>query len=365
MRSRPAIFGCCFHGVLVTVWLAAGIAPGAELTPSTPGQAIEFSEPRQDLLVTNLNQLNRQIDGAQNLERTPPRAESLRPSLAPPYSILTPPGGVSGVIINKRARRPLDTFSSTELTTPEDAVRELYLDQLLKSSGLDRSGQGQDMRRPGTSALEGPSVESLYERMLGGGPEASSLRDYGWLNSSRAGQDQSGYTTIEQSRASRADELLPASGYSEVSPITGMSSAGGGSDDLADAFRSRNVTRPGVADTGTFLANQAAQQDRMKRFQDLLNGIYELQPAAGPKSAPLPENPWMTGPAASASVPEAASPLARGPNTADAYPYLAPPSAPTAPTPPTAVPDSSTGITQPPARTPPPRPIFSVERRPF
>jgi len=243
-------------------------------------------------------------------------------------------------------------------------MRELFMNQLLKSSGLDRANQGTDQRRQPTPGMETPSMESLYERMLGGSSEAPGARDSGWFNSSKTAERHSGYTAIEQSRSAWTEDTLSSKSYPDQSADWRGSVPGAGPDDLSGLFRGSSGSRANEMDLGTYQANQAALQDRLKRFQDILDGISEPRPAATPQNAGTAATPWMGGtePLPLAPAPEQASPLAKPPGTVNPYPYLSPPSAPVAPVAPSAVPEP---VTPPPGRTPPPKPNFSIEKRVF
>jgi hypothetical protein len=252
--------------------------------------------------------------------------------------------GVSGVIINKRAKDPLDALGNSGLKKPEDVMQEQLLREILRLPDPERSGQTRDRKlQPAFS------MESLYDRALGRGAENRNVSQYYDATALRRMVEEANtFGRVEESKSSWAEDPFFGKNYLD---------SGAGPKNLFRGFGLDADNRPSELTPESRRA-KAAQEELLKRFESLLNGSYDYQSAGTPQNAGVPANPGASGSAAPVSSESQQSSLLNpaGPGGT----AWAPPTAPTAPVP------GSLSTTPPlPARLPPLKPVFSVPQRGF
>lgn len=353
MSFRPASFGCLCGGVAFTICVGLWNVQAADSSRRN-GQPIEFSDPRSDTLITNVIQLGEEAKGTRHLEANSPESEPLTLPRSSLNAILPPPVAVSGVIINKRGKDAFDALNNSEFNTPEEAMREMLVNELLKLPGYEPNRQTKDQRRQ-----PAPSIESVYERMLVGGAEtANPWRYYDLFGSRRTAEERHGSSALEEPKSPWGDDGLTLKNYADSALNSRLSRPDTGPKSLSDLFGLDADNRPNEMSPEAIRAKEA-QENQLKRFQDLLNGIYDIQPTATAENSSPAANPWESSTVVFPSAPEQPNPWAKAQGAIN--PNLLPPSAPAVQVPSSLSPAPYT----PPPKTPPPKPLFSVPQRAF
>lgn len=348
MSLSRASLGCAFRGLVIAMCVGAWAAPGAE-TPARSGRAIEFSEPRQSTLVTNVGQLDQQSTAARNFSKFSPDMDSTTASTAPAVGTLPAPSAFGGRVVNKPAKSTLSTLDllgNSESDTPEDVLRNMLLRKLLKLPSTDKKDREADHEL---------SVQSIYQQMLSGNADAAKGPKHDGLGLSGTQSSPDNFTAVDESRPWwNADNPL-GNNYAGPAVAPGSVPLGIDPNGSADLFGFRANT-PSTDLSPQAIQAKQAQQVQMKKFQDLLNGVYDSAPAGASShgAGSLMLNP-LTGSAPPAdSAAGHLNPFTKTPGIDNSY--LSPPKPPANPVPSSLAPVVET---PPPPREPAPKPVFS------
>ena len=323
MSFRPSNRRCICGGFFVT-WLAvAGIVRAAEGSTS-PGRAIEISDPRNSTLITNVNQLGSATPAELDLEvgfLTPKALTQPQTSLSGAMSLPPPSRGI--IIPGKRAKELQDQRRNWAFASPEEAMRDMALREILNLP---------DYEAEGNNPRSSPSVGRYYEQMIRG--QTGVLRqDYDWPGSRRTAEDrnrsvQPADTVSLLSGANQPEHSLRNLLNPDGDGRPSLPDSGPGS--LLEAFglRDDSVSHEPALET---LRAREAQETQLKRFQSLLDKTYEADPLVPTRPA-APANPWLNTSSATSPGLNLYNPLAAPPGTALNLAPPLPPSAPTAPT---------------------------------
>jgi hypothetical protein len=337
---------------MVLAMCVAGWNVEAEEFSLQPGQPIEFSEPGRSTLVTNLNQLGETSDVMRDFEEDSSRGQTLSRPQESLSGILPMPGTAGAVIVNKRGKDPLDMMNGSGFKRPEDAMRELVLKELLKLPGYEPEGRTKDQKQQAAT-----SVGELYERILGGGAEAASASQYHTaFGLGKVAEDRRGSARVEESRSPWTENNVPSRNTGDSALDSRLSLSGPNTFSGLFGFDTGQRQNPMSPEA---LRAREVEANQRQRFQELLNGIYDIQPAATPAGSGAAASPWES-PAHVPTASEQRNPFVIAP-TGTASPELAAPRAPLAPVPSSLSPTPYT----PPPRTPPPKPLFSAPQRVF
>jgi len=209
--------------------------------------------------------------------------------------------------------------------TPEEIMNGVALKEILKlpNSGTD-SGEEQSAS----------TVEGLYEQALFG--RAGTARQSQKRDSSdsretaekRRGTSQSENANLLLRDSDRQEQslksLLGPDVYSRVHPSSASS------DRFSDAFGLNNDNKWNEVSPGSLRAKEA-QEAEIRKFQNLLDETYNVQPSAMGKSSPG-ANPGLSSSLGSSPAPDLHNPFEMAPGV-PVNPALLPPVAPAAPVP--------------------------------
>ena len=313
------------------VILAAGVGGGGALRAADgahqPGRPIEFSTPKSELLVTNLSQLEPGGD-KQDLKPAIPSTSSLAPSGGALFDLTLPPSHAMPVP-SRRLRESPDDSHDWATAASQEMMRSIVLQSILKSPGQESEG-----KKTKTSS----SVDWLYQRVLHG----KAGTDYDWqsldlFGSARRGGGRRGTSpgdtrdlfSGEAGRSGRSVDDIPD--FDLDSPFSPPSAKPNNLGDMFGpdpSYSSYEMSPEGIR------AKQL-QETQIKRFQDLLDGLYNppAPPAtASPTLSGPAGNPWWSARPLPISGPEQRNPYVTLPG-ATIDPALLPPKPPTAPVP--------------------------------
>jgi hypothetical protein len=306
--------------VVFTACIAVGgVLQAADGLPQ-PSRAIEFSAPKSNTAVTNLNQLSEEILGTRDLEAdsAAPSSLTLSGSSLGGLTPLPPPSG--GVIIQNRWSQHKDWSAMT----PEEIMNGVALKEMLK---LPNSGND------GGEARSASTVEGMYEQAL-----------FGRAGTARQPQkhDLQGWETAEKrSGTSKSDNpnlLLPDSDRQEQSLKNLLGSdlysryhpSGASRDRLADVFGPNNDNTWSEVSPESILAKET-QAATIRQFQNMLDETYVVQPSVPGRISPAADPGLSSNPGSSPAL-DSRNPFAPTPGVA-VDPALLPPTAPHAPVP--------------------------------
>jgi hypothetical protein len=156
-----------WFGVAALAW-GGLLVCSAQTGGKERGRAIEFSEPRNDEVTTNLHQLTNKKDSLRQLEEDlyqPLQSFSSKGSLEGVAAPL-PPGPPAGPVIqSKRARELLERRKNWEFMRPEDLMAEPTVEEILQAPQYDAEGRRKEDLEP---------IERYYQRLAGKRPGGKS-----------------------------------------------------------------------------------------------------------------------------------------------------------------------------------------------
>jgi hypothetical protein len=357
MSARPASLRCLWSGVAFMAWVAAIVLRAADSTPQS-GQSLEFSTPKSDTAMTNLDQLNEKLHGASEIGASSPREQFGILSGSSLPAGLPPPRQSSPVVLRRRGGDEFGLDAGAGFRTPEQTFRDVLIKQLM---GMPASQQND----PRNGSMQQPvsSLEGLYEQMLGGRSDAANgMKRPGFSGSRKINQDGKQSSEPDDARATDGDYDAPATKdllRSDLNSRLSISDPRRKTD--SDFFGLGNNRKSDVES----LLQARREQENMKRQLDEYRAIlgYSSTPALADPGSTLNSSRtklWSGGTPA-APAPDRYNPFALAPGAIDSTKLL-PPAGPLAPVPSSLTP---TPYTATPPPSPAPKPDFSVPRRVF
>jgi hypothetical protein len=354
MSGRLSNFKNRYRRVVFTVWAAMCGTLRAADGSSHQGSPIEISAPKTETMVTNVNQLgaDRHIEPGAGADFSAPQA--LSPAASSLGGIMPLPPSPSRVTVpNRRTREWLDQRRNWAFLTPEDAVREIAMKDILN---LPDFGSDGEETRPAST------VERYYERMWRARSGTSPSQQNSLPGSQKTGEEKSSAFSLENAKpvsgmVDRPQQSLKSLLDADLNDY--FSIPGARPNSLLEAF---GLTAEDDRDNELSpqnIAKKAREKQQIQQFQELLDGISSA-PSLPEKPSPV-SNPWLGGSQVSASIPDPLNPFATLPGTT-VNPALLPPTAPIAPVPSSLSPIPYSAVQE---RTAPPRPNFLFPQRVF
>jgi hypothetical protein len=355
----PSSFRCLCGGVALAASVGAWTVRAADGTP--PARSIEFSTPRNDTQVTNVNRLDQETRDARDFEAGFPNSQTVG---APETSLTGEfpwPAPSAGVVVNRRTKNPFGLGDNSQSLAPEETLRQMLIRDLLKSP--------YDEPDDANSALTeqpGSSMTRFYDQFLTARPQASNRSNPAgsfWSRTQMGDQRDSSDSENSGSRWDDSANLSP-NRLPRFDPNSRSSSPGDRPGSLMDLFGPRDNRGE---DAELLLESKRAEELQKRQIDDYkallgysrtpLDDAGQLTPSAG-------QNPLSTGSLATPLVPDPYNPFAMAPSTVNPTldPGLLAPTAPQAPVPSSLAP---VPFAPPLGRTTAPKPIFSVPKRAF
>ena len=355
MSARLSSLRCLWSGVAFMAWAAAIALQAADPSPQ-PGQTIEFSAPKSDAAVTNLDQLDEKLHGEREIGAGSSQEQFGILSGSSLHGGLPPPLPSSPVVVRRHGSDEFGLDAGAGFRTPEETFRDVLIKQFL---GVPASQQNDP--RNGSMQPPASSLQSFYEQMLSGRSDAANgVKKPGFSGSRKTDQDGKRSSDPDDAKAPGGNfDALTTKDIlrSDLNSRLSISDSRPNSD--SDFFGLGNNRK---ADIGSLLEARREQEDVKRQLEDYRAILgYSSTPAlADPGSALSSTRPNLLSvsrPAAPA--PNRYNPFALTPGALGSTQPL-PPGAPLAP-----VPSSLTPVpyTPPPPRVP--TSDFSVPRRVF
>jgi hypothetical protein len=306
-----------------------------------------FSDPRSDVLVTNMGQLIEVAPTERSLDQDYPTLRSVVPAGSSLRGRMYQPPRTTAVVIPGR-RGKSDSRNNPVSLTAEDVMRDIALNEILK------------LQDRGTSSGEGSAESSLermyYEQLLTGRSGAAETSPYYDLFGLRKQTDKRSREAESPAGDSESSEqsLRTLLGFD---PPAALSGPVGRSENAFDFLgKDRDSGRSAASSEWTVKPEENLQ---MKQFRNLLDGVYDVDP---PKSveADRASGRWMSVSPVPPSLP-GYSPLSTGQRPM-ANPGLQPPTAPLAPVPSSLSPDPYAPLSR---KVPPPKALRPGPQRAF
>ncbi len=340
-------------GIVVAACFAAGGVSHAADGPVPAGRAIEFSDPKTTTLVTNLNQLGLETPDAHHSEPDFSTLQPLVPASGSLGGIMPPAPSGGSMISHRRSKDSFDPNGNWASQTPEEMMHGIVVKEMLS---LPDYGMDGEAAQPPTRAGGIHDRTSSVRRRT---DDSARIEDEFSLRNSS--ERRSSFWQLEESNPLLGVSERPEQSLKNLLGANQTSRLGftdGRPNSLLEAFgltpdenRENDLSPENVA-------KKARESAQIQRYQDLLDGGHGVLTPLPNGSSPG-ANPWLGG--RPVAIVDPLNPFAAVPGSA-VNPALLPPV-----TPPMPIPSSLAPIPYeaPAARTPAPKPNFSVPQRVF